>query len=196
MRNVLSRVVAIGTGIALTTIMLPAGPASAESSDSCAGQYRLLTTPILENDDNRLWVDNPSPTRTVVCFDFPFLDDIGAIGSGAIVADATASAVPPRVIPGDNPALCGEEVVHSLDPAVEFRVAFGFATSTVCFTIETETLSLTFDDGSITGTPPTIQIWRDGTFGVLDIAACPREWVAYVQAIGPADCMYANERIL
>ena len=191
MRKTLSRIGVVGATVALTTVMLPAGTASAFSSASCdpLTSKKLLTTPILESEDNRLWVDVQSPARALVCFDFPFL----SVGSGVIVVDAASGGTLPSVTTGNDPSDCGFELVSPSDP-VSFRIAVDVPTAAVCFTVGGETLTLAFSQGAV-GTPK-IEVWRDGTFSWLDVAACPVEYVLWQVGGGPDTCMTTNTRML
>ena len=194
MLRALSRATSIGAGLMLTTLTLPVGTAAAATSDVCdpLTSKRLLTTAILETGYNRVWVDT-SPTQTAVCFEFPYQ----RIGSGVIVATAPTVGVPPRVTPGNDPAACGVEILSPSDP-VEFRLAVELDTPTssiVCFTIGGETLSLEFASGTLPS-PPTLQIWRDGTDGWIDRLACGDDYVNYELDEGPQTCMLTNARIL
>lgn len=175
MRSVLTRVATVTAGVALATLAIPAGTAAAATSTSCpaAGSTRLFTGGVLGSPDNRLWVYSPSTTQTIVCFDIPF----GSIGGGAIVVNGATGFTPPTVTVGSNPATCTAEIVDIVDP-VPFRLATGASGTTVCFTVNSSTTTLTFGLPSVT-TLPSVQIWRDGTFGWFDVAACASHLVAY-----------------
>jgi hypothetical protein len=169
MRKTLSRLGAIACGAALTAAVLPAGTASALTSGACpeASSTRLFTGGILGSGDNKLWLYSPTSTTTYVCFDFY---PTAAAGGGVIVVDTGAGITPPSVVVGSDPSLCTTDVVDITDP-VRLHVALGTSGTTVCFTLNSSTTTLTFGLPGVTALP-SVQIWRDGTFGWLDLAAC------------------------
>ncbi len=194
MRPILSRVLAVSGGAALTFALLPAGTAAAASSASCpaASSTRLFTGALLGSGDNKLWVYSPTASQTIVCFDFyPTL----ALGGGAIVVDSGVALAPPTVTVGSDAAKCTTEVVRISDP-VPFRLALGTAGNTVCFTVNSSTTTLTFGGPSVTSVP-SVQVWKDATYSWLAIAACPVEYAQWTLAGGPfGPCLNSNTRIV
>lgn len=191
MRSIPRHLAGIGAVLALL-LAVPATPANAETSGSCnaSTSRRLLTIPILGSGDNRLWVDSPSPTRTLVCFDFPFL----GIGSGVVVVDTSSSGTPPAITPGSNPADCGFEIVAPSDP-VAFRLAIDVPKSMVCFSLADKTVTLKFSTGSVSGTP-TLEVWHDGTFSWFDVVSCPVPYALSEVGAGSDDCMTTPGRVI
>lgn len=190
MRKVLSCAGVLAIGMSLTSLTAPAS-ATSFSSDSCSAEtsWKLVTNELLGSAENRVWIESPTLTRRIVCFDIPF----GNTGGGAIVVDATPGGTAPSVVPGDNAGSCQFYAVNSTNPVV-FRLGVNQATSTVCLVVEDKTLTLAFDAGSPSGLPQ-IEVWRDGRAAALDVAACNVEYV--LQLIGgPNTCLYSNEPII
>ena len=190
MRRFFSRAGAVGVAIALSTVVLPATPATAASSADCDADrsVRLLTSPLPGDPrNNRIWVDPQSSTRLVVCFDIIF----GALGSGAIIVDTGGTTLP--IAMGNDPADCNLALVNPTDP-VRVRLALNVLTSTVCITVEEVTITLTFGEPTIGGAP-SMEIWRDGTFSWIDVAGCPVEYLLWQLNAGPNTCMLTNARI-
>jgi hypothetical protein len=195
MRNAVSRVAAAMAGALVATALLPAGSASAATSGDCnpATSTRLLTGGLFGNTTDHLWVDHPTATRTVVCFQFESL----FFGGLAVIVDVASGATLPDVNVGDDPGLCGDTIATLADP-VALRLAVGLASSSVCLTLGTSTLSLQFVQGNIgPSNLPVFEVWRDGgaNWGWIDVAACPSEWAVAVVFDGPGDCMAQNERM-
>lgn len=191
MRRALSRVAAVVAAAVSATIAMPAGPAAAASSATCpeASSIRLLTGDLVEYPDNKLWLYSPTPTQTIVCFDFSVL----SLGGGAIVVNGVGL---PAVTVDDDPAFCHDEIVRLTDP-VPLQLSIGTAGWTVCLTVNGSTTSITFGPPGVAA-PPSVEIWRDGTFSLLDAAAC----AAFAPGLFTGnqqpyyDCVYANARIL
>src|SRR4051794_8635125 len=101
----LTRAIAAVIGVALSTVLLPSSVASAATSSDCdkSRSTRLYTSGA--NDEDRLWVDNQSPTRVVVCF------RMGSVflGGLTIVADTASTGTLPNVVVGDDPTICPNE---------------------------------------------------------------------------------------
>lgn len=174
--------------------ILPSGTASAvETSASCdpVRSEQLLTSPmpIFGGADNRLWVDRPTTTTLLVCFDIPF----ERVGGGVIVVNATPGGSTPSVTHGHNPAVCNLTVLNPSEPA-QIRLSFNVATATVCLTIEGSTLTLSFNQGS--PAPPTVEIWRDGQGDLIDILSCPVEWTLWQLNVQEPACFNEPGRLL
>ena len=193
MRSVLSRAAAVTGGAALTLVLLPAGPAAAASSATCpqASSTRLFTGGVAGSADNKLWVYSPTSTQTIVCFDFY---PTAAIGGGAIVLNTGVALAPPSVTVGSSPTACTTEVVRITDP-VPFRLALGAAGTTVCFTLNSSTTTLTFGGPSVSSVP-SVEVWKDATFSWIAVAACPVQWAQYVAGGEFSPCLTSNTRIL
>lgn len=198
MRTVLSRAAAVLGGAALIAASLPAGTAAAATSADCPAESstRLLTGGVLGSPDNKLWLYSPSSTQTVLCFDFVTPTSDVRIASGAVVIGAGVGATPPSVTTGSNAAACTLELVDLADP-VAFRIALGAVGTTVCFTLNDETTSVTLNGAGVSGTP-SVQVWRDGTNSWLEFALCSRHLAAfYTGNENPYwDCAYDNARIV
>lgn len=190
MRKILSGAAVLAIGMSLTSLTAPAS-ATTYSSDSCsaATSWKLVTNELLGSDENRVWIESPTLTRRIVCFDLPF----GNTGGGAIVVDATPGGTAPSVVPGNDPASCPFYAVNSTNPVL-FRLGFNQATSTVCIVLEDKTLTLAFSAGSPSGLPQ-IEVWRDGRAAALDIAACPVDYTLQLLG-GPNTCIRSNSRII
>jgi hypothetical protein len=195
MRKTLSRLAGVMTCAVLAALVPGAGPASAATSADCnpATSTKLLTGGVLGNTTDHLWVDYPTPTRTVVCFRFDSL----SLGGFTVIADAASGATPPRVDLDDNPALCPNPVLNLTDP-VALRLAVGIATNSVCLTVGTSTLTVQFTQGNISpSTLPVFELWRDGgpDWGWIDVAACPVQYAEAVAFGGSTACMATNARV-
>jgi hypothetical protein len=195
MRKALSRIAAVATCVVLSTLVVPAGTASAATSDDCnpATSTKLVTGGILGNTTDHLWVDYPTPTRVVVCFQFRSL----FAGGLTVVADVASGATPPSVDLGDDPGDCTDPVLNLADP-VTLRLNVELATNTVCLTVGSSTLTVRFSQGNISpSTLPVFELWRDGgvNWGWIDAAACPVEYATAVAFGGPTTCMATNDRV-
>lgn len=195
MHRSLSRLAAVAAAAVLTTMSLPIGSAAAATSNDCnpSTSTKLLTGGLFGNTTDHLWVDYPSSTRTVVCFQFQSL----SMGGFTVIFDAASGATLPSVDVDDQPGLCPNTVVTLQDP-VPFRLAVGLAASAVCLTVNGSTVSVQFDQGNIgPSNLPVLEIWRDGgpAWGWIDVAACPAEWAIAVAFGGPTTCMSTNDRI-
>ena len=192
MRGTLTRVAAVAAGAALfATVGLPSGVASAEDSGDCVKERSVRLYTQGPNDEDRLWVDQQSLTRVVVCLRL----DSAFFGGIAIVFDATNIVTLPSVRTGTNPAACPQVVRDIADP-VSLRLAVALATNTVCLTLDGKTTTVQFDDGDLTPAMP-LEIWRDGgeNWGLIDIASCPVEYAVLITITGPTGCLEHNERI-
>jgi hypothetical protein len=198
MRTVLSRTAAVLGGAALVALALPAGTAAAATSADCpaASSTRLLTGGVLGSPDNKLWLYSPSSTQTVLCYDFVTPTSSVRIASGAVVIGAGIGATPPSVTTGSNAAACTFEVVDLADP-VSFRIALGAVGTTVCFTVNDETTSVTLNGAGVSGTP-SAEVWRDGTNSFLDFALCSRHLAAYYTGnqVPYWDCANGTHRVV
>lgn len=198
MRTVLSRALAVAGGAALLAVSLPVGTAAAATSADCpaASSTRLLTGGVLGSDDNKLWLYSPSSTQTILCFDFVTPTSRVRVASGAVVLGAGVGATPPSVTTGSNAAACTLELVDLADP-VAFRIALGAVGTTVCFSLNGETTSVTLNGAGVSGTP-SVQVWRDGTNSWLDFALCSIHLPAYLTGdTAPYwDCAYNSHRIV
>ena len=193
MRRALSRTAAVMTTALLTAFVLPTGVASAATTDDCVRSRSLRLFSAGTNDEDRLWVDYPSPTRAVVCF------RMGSMFTGGltIVVDTASTITLPNVVVGSDPSLC-PEVIRDISDPIDLRLAIGLATTSVCITLEGTTTSLRFIEGNVSGALPVMEIWHDGgpAWGWFDVLACPVEYVIAVQFGGPTTCMSTNSRIL
>jgi hypothetical protein len=195
MRTALSRLAAVSACAVLATLV-PAGSASAATSNDCdpVRSKKIVTGGVFGNTTDHLWVDSPTATRTVVCFQFNSL----SLGGLTVVADAASGATLPSVGLGDNPGTCSAPVLTLADP-IALRLAVEVTTSTVCLTVGASTLTVQFSPGNISpSTLPALELWRDGgpDWGWIDVAACPVEYIVAVTTGGPTTCMETNDRIL
>lgn len=186
--------------IGLLAASLPLSPfASAATSASCphADSTRLVTTTVLGDPASytQLWVYSPSASRTLVCFVLPH-----GLGSGAIVVDSSAGVTPPTIVPHSNPNACALEIVDVADP-VPLRITYGRVVPTsVCITLDGDTTAVTIVP--VVGVDlPDVQVWRDGTGSVLDIAACADLLALALADFGGAaaayhECVFTNERLV
>jgi hypothetical protein len=193
MRTGLCRVAAITGAAVLTALLLPAGSASAAVSTDCvkSRSTRLFTSGA--NDEDRLWVDQQSPTRVVVCFRMESM----STGGVTIVADAASTVTLPDVHVGTSSSVCNQVVRHITDP-VDVLLAVNLATNAVCISIEGSTTTVQFTQGNISGALPVFEVWRDGgtDWGWLDAAACPAQYAIAIAIGGPTTCMETNERLV
>lgn len=170
MHRTLSRIASVAAGAALAAVGLPASPATAASSASCpeAASTRILTGSVV-GYNNKLWVYSPTPSQTIVCFDFYAATVLAA---GALVVNTNAGLTPPAVTPGTDPAACTIEVVRILDP-VPFRLALGASGMTACFTVNSTTTSVTLGLPGVTGVP-SVELWSDASYSWVDFVLCAR----------------------
>jgi len=195
MRKALCRVASTTAGVVLAALLVPIGAASAATSDDCdaATSTKLLTGGLFGNTTDHLWVDHPSSTRTVICFQFNSL----SVGGLTVIADVASGATPPNVVVGDNPNLC-PNVVATLSDPVTFRLAVALTTNAVCLTLGSSTLTVEVIPGNIDpGNLPVFEVWRDGgdNWGWIDVAACPLDWALAVAFGVPTSCMSTNDRV-
>jgi hypothetical protein len=196
MRKALSHIAAIGASAVIAAVLLPAGTASAATSNDCdpVRSTKIVTGGLFGNTTDHLWVDHPTATRTVVCFQFTSL----SLGGLTIVADTATGLTPPYLAVGSDPNLCPSPVLTLADP-VPVRLAVSVPTNSVCLTVGTRTLTVQFTAGGIAPSPvPVFELWRDGgpDWGWIDVAACPVEYIVAVTTGGPTTCMETNDRIL
>jgi hypothetical protein len=175
----------------LTSLTSPAH-ATTYSSTSCSAttSTRLVDNSLLGSGQNRVWVEAPTLTRRIVCFDIPF----GNTGGGAIVVDAAPGQVPGPILPGDTATSCPFYTIDSANPVV-LRLGVNQSTSTVCLVVADKTLTLTFT-GQTGGVPQNIQVWRDGKAATLDVAACPVSYTVLLVTGVNDGCISSNARII
>ena len=168
MRKILSRVLPVVAVAASATFFAPAAPGYAATSASCpeSQSTRLLTGGVGGNEW-KLWVYSPTTTQTIVCFD---LYDTILLAGGALVVNGGLGFTPPTVVPGSDATACSIEVADFSDP-VDFRLALGTAGNVVCFTVNDETVSLTFGLPGVS-TLPSVQLWSEPGFTWLDVVMC------------------------
>jgi hypothetical protein len=180
------RSLAYVTAAALVTAMLP-GPASAATTNDCTAETstRILTSGL--DDADRVWIDRPSETRTLVCVRFQ------SLSAGGLVVVVDDGGIPTVSLGGD-PWRCPFLVFALVDP-VGIRLAVDVAHPAVCLTVGNTTLTVGVDPA--TGALPGVEVWRDGgpDWGWIDVAACPAEYALAVAFGGPTTCMESNERV-
>lgn len=189
MRKALSRFGGVAAGAALTSLLLPAAPAAAETSVSCdpsTSQTILSPTTILGAEDNFVRMEEQGGRR-VICFQFTFLN----IGAGAIVVAPVTGGTPVVVGADISPSNCPAEIFGNAD----FRIALDTspATPAVCLRVGSLTKQIAFDASQLPG-GPTFEVWRDGTFSEIDRDTCLLEYLAYLSG-GPDTCMTTPTRV-
>jgi hypothetical protein len=192
MHPVLSR--PLLAGALLAAALVPSGVASAASSSSCPKEssQEIFSG---SGDSNRLWLYHVEGSSSwTVCLAI----GTGAIGGIAIVADTQSNVVPDIDVVGDDPARCSFDVPGAdLTEPVAFHLAIDPALNAVCITLEGSTTTVQFSVETPDVQLPLLEVWRDGgeNWGLLDVAACPDDYLRQAVFHEASDCMETNQRL-
>ena len=191
MRKALSRFGGIAAGVALTSLLLPAGTAAAETSASCDpadSQVLLEPTNLGGYPDNFIYVDQQGDRR-VICFNISFLNT----AAGALVIGPVTGGTPLVAVDDTTPSSCPQVIIDNA--TVGLRFSTSPTAPAFCFRLGTSVAKKIGLDTSQAPGGPTIEVWRDGVFNELDRFACPLEYLAYLEDQTNDDCMTTPTRI-
>ena len=192
---------AVTTCVALTMMMPAHAGATGVTSNDCsaATSTQLYNGGTGNITTDRIWVDQPTTTRTVVCIQL-WSEKLGGL---TIVADTSSGTAPNADVnlQGD-PATCPDRIGGTGNPVpTEIRTDVGNAT--VCVTVGPATIVVRFVPGTIgPSNVPSLEIWHDGAnsageVGWFDVLACPDQYALVVaHASNDRTCMTRNSRLV
>lgn len=187
MRTAMPRIAAV----VIAMLAFSPTPASAENWASCGPDSQNIIEPtnIDGSFPNGVIMDDGPGDSKIVCYSVAF----ARAGSGAIIVDPVSGGTPPGVIVGTDLGTCPGDPLFSNST---LHLAVNLSTATVCFAIQGNPKTLSFTAGGGYQLP-RIEVWRNGDFSALDVAACPVAYAQYQFGEGGTACMNGGpQRIL